>query len=35
MGKHTIAALKNFQQKNDLEVTGRPNVETLAKLNIS
>jgi len=35
MGNHTISALKNFQKKNDLKVTGRPNAETLAKLNIS
>jgi len=35
MGKHTIAALKGFQKKNDLKVTGRPDTETLAKLKIS
>jgi len=35
MGNHTISALKNFQKKNDLKVTGRPDTETLAKLNIS
>ena len=35
MGKHTIAAIKGFQKKNDLKVTGRPDTETLAKLKIS
>jgi peptidoglycan hydrolase-like protein with peptidoglycan-binding domain len=34
MGNHTRSALKNFQKKNDLKVTGKPDSQTLAKLDI-
>jgi peptidoglycan hydrolase-like protein with peptidoglycan-binding domain len=34
MGKKTHAAIKNFQKKQGLKVTGEPDKETLAKLGI-
>jgi peptidoglycan hydrolase-like protein with peptidoglycan-binding domain len=34
MGKHTRAALKSYQKKNALHVTGKPDKATLAKLGI-
>jgi peptidoglycan hydrolase-like protein with peptidoglycan-binding domain len=34
MGKHTRAALKNYQKKNALKVTGTPDEATLAKLGV-
>lgn len=34
VGKHTRGAIKDFQRKNDLKVTGAPDTETLAKLNL-
>jgi peptidoglycan hydrolase-like protein with peptidoglycan-binding domain len=34
MGNHTVSAIKDFQKKNDLKVTGLPDSETLAKLNL-
>jgi peptidoglycan hydrolase-like protein with peptidoglycan-binding domain len=33
-GKHTTRAIESFQKKNNLKVTGKPDAETLAKLNI-
>jgi peptidoglycan hydrolase-like protein with peptidoglycan-binding domain len=34
MGKMTRKALKKFQKENGLKVTGKPDVETLAKLGV-
>jgi len=34
LGMHTSSAIKNFQKKNDLKVTGQPDQMTLAKLNL-
>lgn len=34
MGKKTMQAIKNFQKKQGLKVTGEPDKETLAKLGI-
>jgi peptidoglycan hydrolase-like protein with peptidoglycan-binding domain len=34
MGKHTRTALKRYQKKNGLKVTGKPDEATLAKLNV-
>jgi peptidoglycan hydrolase-like protein with peptidoglycan-binding domain len=34
LGMHTSNAIKNFQKKNDLTVTGQPDSMTLAKLNL-
>ena len=34
VGKYTRGAIKDFQKKNDLKVTGAPDTETLAKLNL-
>jgi len=34
MGKHTRAAIQQFQKKNGLKATGAPDEETLAKLGI-
>jgi peptidoglycan hydrolase-like protein with peptidoglycan-binding domain len=34
MGNHTMSAIKDFQKKNDLKVTGKPDSETLAKLSL-
>ena len=34
LGMHTSNAIKNFQKKNDLNVTGQPDPMTLAKLNL-
>jgi peptidoglycan hydrolase-like protein with peptidoglycan-binding domain len=33
-GKHTTRAIKDFQKKNHLKVTGKADSETLAKLNL-
>ena len=33
-GKHTTRAIKEFQKKNHLKVTGKADAETLAKLNV-
>jgi peptidoglycan hydrolase-like protein with peptidoglycan-binding domain len=33
-GKHTTRAIKDFQKKNHLKVTGKADAETLAKLNL-
>jgi peptidoglycan hydrolase-like protein with peptidoglycan-binding domain len=33
-GKHTTWAIKDFQKKNHLKVTGRADAQTLAKLNL-
>jgi peptidoglycan hydrolase-like protein with peptidoglycan-binding domain len=33
-GKHTRSAIKDFQKKNHLKVTGNADSETLAKLNL-
>jgi peptidoglycan hydrolase-like protein with peptidoglycan-binding domain len=35
MGKHTRAAIRSFQKKNGLKVTGAPDDETLAKLGVN
>jgi peptidoglycan hydrolase-like protein with peptidoglycan-binding domain len=34
LGNHTRSAIKNFQKKNELKVTGTPDSPTLAKLNL-
>jgi len=34
LGNHTRSAIKDFQKKNDLKVTGKPDSETLAKLEV-
>jgi peptidoglycan hydrolase-like protein with peptidoglycan-binding domain len=34
MGKHTRAALKSYQKKNGLKVTGKADEATLAKLGV-
>jgi peptidoglycan hydrolase-like protein with peptidoglycan-binding domain len=34
LGMHTSNAIKSFQKKNDLKVTGQPDPMTLAKLNL-
>lgn len=34
LGMHTSKAIKSFQKKNDLKVTGHPDTMTLAKLNL-
>jgi peptidoglycan hydrolase-like protein with peptidoglycan-binding domain len=34
MGKHTRSALKSYQKKNGLKVTGKPDEATLAKLKV-
>jgi peptidoglycan hydrolase-like protein with peptidoglycan-binding domain len=34
MGKHTRNALKSYQKKNGLKVTGKTDEATLAKLNV-
>lgn len=34
LGMHTSNAIKSFQKKNDLKVTGQPDSMTLAKLNL-
>lgn len=34
LGWHTSNAIKNFQKKNDLKITGQPDSMTLAKLNL-
>ena len=34
LGKYTRAAIKDFQKKNDLKVTGTPDLQTQAKLNL-
>jgi peptidoglycan hydrolase-like protein with peptidoglycan-binding domain len=34
LGNHTRGAIKNFQKKNGLKVTGKPDSPTLAKLNL-
>ena len=33
-GRHTTRAIKEFQKKNHLKVTGKADAETLAKLNL-
>jgi peptidoglycan hydrolase-like protein with peptidoglycan-binding domain len=34
MGKHTRSALRSYQKKNGLKVTGKADEATLAKLNV-
>jgi cytoskeletal protein RodZ len=34
VGHNTRSAIKNFQKKNDLKVTGRPDSQTLSKLDL-